>query len=141
MLMKCLHTMFFQSIYFSFICTLVVHVYKTSEITQLFFFGGGGHLKPLSVIKYIVHSKISTTFSFKLKNMYNLMMINVWYIVKVNFVWGPSFIAPSLQNGPSNKQKTFYLHGGLGSGLAGISVNKMTEVNISVKTQTRPSTL
>lgn len=71
--MKCLHTMFFQSIYFSFICTLVVHVYKTSEITQLFGGVGGGHLKTLSVIKYIVHSKISTTFSFKLKNMYNLM--------------------------------------------------------------------
>lgn len=67
--------------------------------------------------------------------------MNLWYIVKVNFVWGPSFIAPSLQNDPSNKQKSFYLHGGLGSGLAGISVNKMTEVNISVKTQTRPSTL
>lgn len=52
-----------------------------------FFFGGGvelwrvvvfwgegwGHLKPLPVIKYIVHSKLSTTFSLKIKYTYNLM--------------------------------------------------------------------
>lgn len=41
----------------------------------LLFFGGrgGGHLKPLPVIKYIVHSKLSTTFSLKIKYTYNLM--------------------------------------------------------------------
>lgn len=59
--------------------------------------------------------------------------MSLWYICPSFCEGGHSRQHPPHKLILLTSRRHFYLHGGLGSGLAGTSVNKMSEVKISVK--------